>query len=88
MPLEKAQDFGEAPAGEEATNVPNAVFLAALDETITDRTRGKIRGLKIAMDDGIFILKGHTSTYYLKQVATHIAVDMNAMPYRNEIEVA
>jgi hypothetical protein len=87
MPLEKAQDFGETPAGEEATNVPDTVFLAAVDEVITHRTRGKIRGLHITMDGDVFVLQGYASTYYMKQIATHAAIDVNAVPYRNEISV-
>ncbi len=43
---------------------------------VQSRTGGRIHGLNVVVSGGEVIISGHTSTYYLKQLATHAALDL------------
>jgi len=59
-----------------------------LERRISARTSGRIRALKVEDQGNLIVLSGQTNTYYVKQIATQLAVD--AFPeteLRNSIEV-
>lgn len=59
-----------------------------LERRIASRTSGRIRDLRVKSEGGLVVLSGQTNTYYVKQIATQLAVD--AFPeteLRNSIEV-
>lgn len=59
-----------------------------LERKIANRTAGRIRGLRVEAVGDSVILCGRTSTYYVKQLATQIALDENSdLPLQNAIEV-
>jgi hypothetical protein len=43
---------------------------------VQSRTGGRIRGLSVVVIDRDVIISGRTTTYYLKQLATHAALDL------------
>jgi hypothetical protein len=43
---------------------------------VQSRTGGRIRGLSVVVMDREVIISGRTTTYYLKQLATHAALDL------------
>jgi hypothetical protein len=52
----------------------------SLGEQITrlvqSRTGGRIRGLNVEVIDRDVVISGRTSTYHVKQLATHAALDL------------
>ncbi|SFJ08325.1 hypothetical protein [Planctomicrobium piriforme] len=62
--------------------------LVLLEQQISHLTSGRIRDLRVqAVGEGI-LLSGRTSTYYVKQLATQIALDAhNPELLHNSIEV-
>ena len=59
--------------------------------TVEARLPGRVRDLEVQVEDGAFVLSGVSSSYYVKQMAQHLA--MTALDNRmlgklvNEIEV-
>ncbi len=45
---------------------------------VQSRTGGRIDGLSVDVIDGEVIISGRTTTYYMKQLATHAALDLAA----------
>jgi hypothetical protein len=43
---------------------------------VQSRTGGQIAGLHVAVSEADVIISGRTTTYYLKQLATHAALDL------------
>ena len=43
---------------------------------VQSRTGGRIHSLNVVVSRGEVIISGRTSTYYLKQLATHAALDL------------
>jgi hypothetical protein len=65
-----------------------AQLLEELERQITLKTAGRIRDLRVEATNQAIILTGRTSTYYIKQLATQIALDGNALlALQNAIEV-
>jgi hypothetical protein len=66
----------------------------SLAENITrlvqSRTGGRIRGLNVEVVGGDVVISGRAATYYLKQLATHAALDLAGefATLTNEIAVA
>ncbi len=62
--------------------------LARLEQQIAQITSGRIRNLRVeACGEGI-MLSGRTTTYYVKQLATQIAMEsQNSRILQNSIEV-
>ncbi len=48
----------------------------AIARAVRARTNGRIRGLRVEVDDDCVIPSGRTSTYYAKQLATHAVLDV------------
>ncbi len=44
---------------------------------VQSKTGGRIQGLNVDVVDGEVIISGRTTTYYLKQLATHAALDLS-----------
>ena len=50
---------------------------------------GTVRSLKLTVRDDGLVLRGHTRTYYAKQLAQHAVMQLTTLRIRaNEIEVA
>jgi hypothetical protein len=43
---------------------------------VQSRTGGRIRGLNVEVIDRDVVISGRTSTYHVKQLATHAALDL------------
>lgn len=61
--------------------------LAELERKIASRTAGRIRDLRVEAVDDLVILSGRTNTYYVKQLASQIALDDAPFELQNAIEV-
>lgn len=46
-----------------------------VERVIRNRTGGQIRELRVDVFNGEVVLSGRTTTYYIKQLATHAALD-------------
>jgi osmotically-inducible protein OsmY len=57
---------------------------------VQSRTGGRIDSLNVVVSGGEVIISGRTSTYYLKQLATHAALDLSGQftGLTNEIAVS
>lgn len=61
---------------------------ASIARVIRRRTRGMIRDLDVEIGPGGVVLRGHSSTYYGKQLAQHAALAVaGGHALRNEITV-
>ena len=59
-----------------------------VERLIREKTNGLIRGLRVEILPGRVILSGRTTTYYLKQLATHAVLDaIHDSELTNSIEV-
>lgn len=43
---------------------------------VQSRTGGRIQGLSVEVAGGEVVISGRTTTYYVKQLATHAALDL------------
>jgi hypothetical protein len=63
-------------------------LLEQIEQAVQARTGGRIRGLRVRLDDGCLVVSGRTSTYYNKQLATHAVRDaVDDMSVQNDVEV-
>jgi hypothetical protein len=75
--------FAIAPSPSELTD-----FIDQIEQAVQLKTGGRIRGLRILVDDGCVIVSGLTTTYYIKQLVTHaIRETVEDLSVRNEVEV-
>ena len=59
-----------------------------LEELVQQRLQGRVRDLRLSLQDEGLILHGQTSTYYAKQLAQHAAMEVSGLPIlANNIEV-
>lgn len=59
-----------------------------LEELLQHRLGGRIRNLRVRIEEDGLVLQGQASTYYVKQLAQHLAMEETKLPIRaNEIEV-
>ena len=59
-----------------------------VEQLIAARTGGRIRDLRVDVEERGVVLSGRTSTYYNKQLATHAVLDqLEGVSLSNEIEV-
>lgn len=62
--------------------------LEVLESILQHRLSGRIRDLRVRVEDGELILQGQSTTYYAKQLAQHLAMQEAGLPIRaNLIEV-
>lgn len=69
-----------------------ASFAARNTSDLTDRIDSKtfrqVRNLRVVQDDGRVVLHGFSESYYVKQLATHAALDlMPGVAVENRIDV-
>lgn len=50
-------------------------LVARIERVVHSRTAGRIRELRVDVDDDSVVLSGVVPTYYTKQLATHAAMD-------------
>ena len=63
-------------------------LLEQVEQAVQAKTGGRIRGLRVRIDEGCLVVSGRTSTYYNKQLATHaIRHTVLDMTVHNEVEV-
>lgn len=68
--------------------VDQSQTLVDLERKIDLRTSGRIRDLRVESVGGSVVLSGRTSTYYVKQLASQIALDeQSSLALQNAIEV-
>lgn len=59
-----------------------------IEQAVQTRTGGRIRGLHVRVSDGDIVISGRTSTYYIKQLVTHAAMEATEdLLVVNEVEV-
>lgn len=46
-----------------------------IERQIRERTRGRIRGIQVAIDDNRVTVRGVSPTYYVKQLAIHALLE-------------
>lgn len=62
--------------------------VADLERKIDQFTGGRIRGLRLEEVGDSIVLSGRTSTYYVKQLASQVALDEGSeLLFQNSIEV-
>jgi hypothetical protein len=59
-----------------------------LEARVRCRLSGRVRNLQVLGQDNGLVLKGHSHTYYAKQLAQHAVMEATELPIlANEIEV-
>lgn len=59
-----------------------------IGERVARRTNGRIRDLEVEINDGVVRLRGRTTRYYFKQLATSAVLDSGfGFELENEISV-
>ena len=62
--------------------------LAQLEACVRRRTNGRIRDLRLLVQNDGVVLQGQTQTYYAKQIAQQAVLEATRRPIQaNEIEV-
>jgi hypothetical protein len=62
--------------------------LARLEEHVRYRLTGLLRDFQLVLRDNGLVLRGHTHTYYAKQLAQHAVMEASGLPIlANELEV-
>ena len=63
--------------------------LARIEEHVRCRLAGLVRDFQLVFRDQGLVLRGHTHTYYAKQLAQHAVMEASSLPIRaNEMEVS
>lgn len=64
------------------------VLAAELESNVQARLVGRVGDLHLLVQEGGVVLRGHTHTYYAKQLAQHAVMQETQLPIlANEIEV-
>ena len=59
-----------------------------LESLVRQRLNGRVRDLRLFVQEQGLILQGQTATYYAKQLAQHAVMEVSGLPIlANEIEV-
>ena len=59
-----------------------------IEQAVYTRTGGRIRGLHVQVADNGIVISGRTSTYYVKQLVTHAAMETSdELLVVNKVEV-
>jgi osmotically-inducible protein OsmY len=67
---------------------PSTGLAEQFEAILRQRLKGRVRELRVVIQNGNVILRGSTSTYYAKQLAQHLAMEAIKLPIlANEIEV-
>jgi hypothetical protein len=63
--------------------------LVHIEEQVRCRLTGRVRDFQLLVRDRGLVLRGHTHTYYAKQLAQHAVMETTNSPIQaNEIEVS
>jgi hypothetical protein len=63
--------------------------VAQLEVHAQNQLNGRVRNLRLVVRDNGLILQGQAHTYYAKQLAQHVVMELTWLPIRtNEIEVS
>lgn len=63
-------------------------LLERIERYVHSRTSGMVRDLQVEEHDGRVVISGRSSTYYVKQLATHGAqAAATGIDLRNEVQV-
>ncbi len=63
-------------------------LLDRIERFVHSRTSGMIRDLRVEEDAGQIVISGRSSTYYVKQLATHGAqAAANGLSLKNDVQV-
>lgn len=46
-----------------------------IEGAVRERTGGRIRGLRVEIEEGQIVISGRVSTYYTKQLVTHAVLE-------------
>ena len=65
----------------------DAEFARLLERRINEQTQGRIKGLRIDMSDTGFVVRGHTWTHYIKQLALKAISELNSNSVELDIHV-
>lgn len=58
-----------------STTTTDSVMAGAVEETVRERTAGRVRELQVELSETAIVLTGYAADYYTKQLATHAALD-------------
>jgi hypothetical protein len=73
---------------ERCSCLDRAPGIAELEARVRCRLSGRVQDLQVLGDMYGLVLKGHSHTYYVKQLAQHAVMEATALPIlANEIEV-
>jgi osmotically-inducible protein OsmY len=62
--------------------------LTELEEHVRCRLSGRVRDIQLTVRDGGLVLRGHAHSYYAKQLAQQVVMEVARVPILvNEIEV-
>ena len=65
-----------------------AELIRTISERIAERTNGRIRDLEVEITQGVVRVRGRTSRFYFKQLATSAVLDSDfGLELENEISV-
>ena len=63
--------------------------IARIEEHMRCRLSGRVHDLQLVIRDHGLVLRGHSHSYYAKQLAQHAVLEATDLPIRaNEIEVS
>jgi hypothetical protein len=63
--------------------------VAQLEAHAQNQLSGRVRNLRLDVQDNGLILRGQAHTYYTKQLAQHVVMELTWLPIQaNEIEVS
>jgi hypothetical protein len=65
-----------------------AADIQQLEASVRHRLSGRVRDLQVVSRENGLVLRGHSHTYYAKQLAQHAVMEATELPIlANEIEV-
>jgi hypothetical protein len=59
-----------------------------VEALLREKLRGQVWNIRLIVEEGWVVLQGHARSYYAKQLAQHVAMQVIQLPIRaNQIEV-
>jgi hypothetical protein len=64
------------------------VLTEQVEALVKQKLRGRVWDIRLVVEDGCVVLQGTACSYYAKQLAQHVAMEVVRLPIRaNQIEV-
>jgi hypothetical protein len=64
------------------------VLTEQVEALVKQKLRGRVWNIRLVVEDGCVVLQGHACSYYAKQLAQHVVMEVVQLPIRaNQIEV-